>query len=196
MAPDEPTDLELQIWREDDEGFDCEYCYPSGWEIGSGEWIVEVVQPEIDRWRRMPDKTMQDCMKWLGATYELFYGKEYGDPYLDLEAYHSIKYYIVEGRDLSLRLLMDLKEARIRHNGNGQYDDDIARYQEALDSPRARLYFECYLGELVELLETYGHDKTIYRLAMELIEQKMKALDAEEMTEVLSEIYWRLSGFD
>ena len=196
MAPDEPTDLEMQLWREDDEGFDYEHCYPSDWEFDSGEWIVEVAQPELDRWRRMPDKSMQDCMKWLGATYELFYGNEYGDPYLELEAYHSVKYYLVEGRDLSLRLLTDLKEARIRHNSNGQYDDDIARYQEVLDSPRVRLDFECYLGELVEFLEIHGHDKTIFRLALKLIDHKLHGRSTPETRVVLREIYTKLLGFD
>lgn len=165
MATDEPTDLEIERWRE------------------------EELQQNIERWRSMPDKTMQDCMEWLLATHKLEYTYDEGiDVHLACIG--------VESKALSLRLLTGLKEACIRHNDNGQYDDDIAFCEERIDSSRLSISYGYYLTKLVELLEMHGHDETIYGLALELIDQKINGCVIKEMAEVLREIYWRLIGFD
>ena len=201
MAPDKPTDIELQITREDyyEYSYEDEYLshFPDDW-FEAGGWVEGVVQPQIECWRTMPNKTMQDCMRWLGATCEWFYG--YGGLGVDevhgFIGYDLTRFLIVESKALSLCLIEALKEARTRHNVNGQYDDDIARYQEALDSTNMRLDFDSHLGELVELLEKHGHDKAIFRLALELIEHKLHGTTTPAMKEILREIYTRLLGFD
>ncbi len=166
MAPDEPTELEIEGWCIDD------------------------AKQKIDRWRRTPNKTMQDYIEWFRATFELFNAYPDEAPEVDSQCLS------VESKELSLRLLTGLKEAYIGNNKDGQYDDDIAYYQTILDRFPVRIPFGSFLVSLLEFLETHGHDEKIYQLALVLIRQKMNGLVTEEMEEVLDEIYLRLKCFD